>query len=163
MLKGSCLCGAFATKSTDRSTERGTAIVRCGRKAHGAGVPLPRGVRAKDFRWVSGKELITWFESSPGNHRGFCSRCGSPLLSRFDSRQDVYGLPLGCLDTDPGVRPGCTCSWGRRHRGTKSPTHCRVTGVPAAMSDYRTDPGSPRRNGMERRRPDSGPLRHSVE
>ena len=25
--------------------------------------------------------------------------------SRFDTRPDRYGLPLGCLDTDPGVRP----------------------------------------------------------
>ncbi len=106
MLKGSCLCGGVRYE-IDGPLD-GALNCHCSmcRKAHGAAFRSRAGVRAKDFRWVNGEELITWFESSAGNHRGFCSRCGSPLLSRFDSRQDVYGLPLGCLDTDPGVRPG---------------------------------------------------------
>ncbi len=28
-----------------------------------------------------------------------------PLLSRFDADPSVYGLPLGPLDDDPGIRP----------------------------------------------------------
>jgi hypothetical protein len=31
--------------------------------------------------------------------------CGSPLLSRFDFDATQYGLPLGALDDDPGVKP----------------------------------------------------------
>jgi hypothetical protein len=105
MLKGSCLCGGVRYE-IDGPLD-GALNCHCSmcRKAHGAAFRSRAGVRAKDFRWVNGEELITWFESSVGNHRGFCSRCGSPLLSRFDSRPDEYGLPLGCLDTDPGVRP----------------------------------------------------------
>lgn len=64
------------------------------------------GVKASDFRWTAGDDLITWYESSPGTDRGFCSRCGSPLLSRFSFAPDVYGLPLGALDDDPDIRPG---------------------------------------------------------
>jgi len=106
MLNGSCLCGSVRYEIS--GLLEGAMNCHCSmcRKAHGAAFRSRAGIRARDFRWVSGEELITWFESSPGNHRGFCSRCGSPLLSRFDSRPDVYGLPLGCLDTDPGVRPG---------------------------------------------------------
>jgi hypothetical protein len=32
--------------------------------------------------------------------------CGSPLLSRFDHDPRFYGLPLGALDDDPGIKPG---------------------------------------------------------
>ena len=34
-----------------------------------------------------------------------CRVCGSPLLSRFDFDPASYGLPLGALDDDPGVKP----------------------------------------------------------
>jgi hypothetical protein len=51
--------------------------------------------------------LLTRYESSPGTFRCFCSRCGSPLVSFFDVDANTAGLPLGALDDDPGVRPGC--------------------------------------------------------
>jgi hypothetical protein len=54
---------------------------------------------------VQGEELITFYESSPGNHRGFCRVCGSPILSKYDNRPNNYGLPLGALDDDPGIQP----------------------------------------------------------
>ena len=31
------------------------------------------------------------------------------LLSRLDQTPEVYGLPLGALDDDPGVRPSAHC------------------------------------------------------
>jgi hypothetical protein len=43
------------------------------------------------------------FESSPGQFRRFCTRCGSPLLKRYVDRPDLLRLRLGTLDTDPGV------------------------------------------------------------
>ena len=58
-----------------------------------------------DFRWVQGEDLVSYYESSPGNRRGFCRVCGSPLLSRFDRDPSSYGLPFGALDDDPGVKP----------------------------------------------------------
>jgi len=75
------------------------------RKAHGAAFRSRARVRAADFRWTQGEELVTYYESSPGNHRGFCRVCGSPLLSRFDHDPSSYGFPLGTLDDDPGVKP----------------------------------------------------------
>ena len=49
--------------------------------------------------------LITYFESSPGNYRGFCRVCGSPIHSKFDSNPEVFGLPLGALNEDPQIKP----------------------------------------------------------
>jgi hypothetical protein len=75
------------------------------RKAHGAAVRSRASVKTSDFRWTQGAELVTFYESSPGNHRGFCRVCGSPLLSRFDFEPSFYGIPLGALDDDPGIKP----------------------------------------------------------
>jgi hypothetical protein len=75
------------------------------RKAHGAAFRSRAGVKAEDFRWMQGEDLLAWYETSPGTHRGFCRVCGAKLLSRFDFDPGVYGLPLGALDDDPGVKP----------------------------------------------------------
>ena len=74
------------------------------RKAHGAAFRSRARVRVEDFRWVQGEELVKYFESSPGFHRGFCSVCGSPIVNRPD-RTPELGIALGGLDDDPGVRP----------------------------------------------------------
>ena len=57
------------------------------------------------LEFVEGSELVTFYQSSPGNYRGFCRVCGSPIVSKFDAHPDYYGLPLGALDDDPGIRP----------------------------------------------------------
>ena len=48
---------------------------------------------------------MTYYESSTGNHRGFCKICGSPVLTKFDEHPDIFGLPLGLLDDDPSIKP----------------------------------------------------------
>jgi hypothetical protein len=105
MLKGSCLCGSVRYEINGPLD--GARNFHCSlcRKAHGAAFRSRASVRSQDFRWGAGENLITWYDTSPVTHRGFCSRCGSPLLSRFDAKPEVYGLPLGCLDKDPGVKP----------------------------------------------------------
>ncbi len=74
------------------------------RKAHGSACRARATVKAPDFEFIAGEELVTFYESSPGNHRGFC-RSGSPIVSKFDAHPKYYGLPLGALDDDPGIRP----------------------------------------------------------
>ena len=105
MLAGSCLCGAVRYEITGPLT--GALNCHCSmcRKAHGAAYRSRARVKSRDFRWLQGEELLTWYESSPGTHRGFCSACGAKLLSRFDYDPSAYGLPLGALDGDPGVKP----------------------------------------------------------
>jgi len=41
------------------------------------------------FRWLQGEELVTYFESFPGNHHGFCRIGGTPLISRSNGRSSV--------------------------------------------------------------------------
>jgi hypothetical protein len=82
------------------------------RKQHGAAFRSRAGVAdASDFHWVQGEELVKFYESSPGTHRGFCSNCGSPLVNRLDANAITaggvarIGIHLGTLDDDPGVAP----------------------------------------------------------
>lgn len=105
MLHGSCLCRGVRYEISGPLT--GALNCHCSlcRKAQGAAFRSRARVSAKDFRWVQGEELVTYFESSPGNHRGFCRVCGSPIINCSDNDQSLYGLALGTLDDDPGVRP----------------------------------------------------------
>lgn len=79
-------------------------------------VPQPRHGAGRRLRLDQGENHVTWYCSSPGNYRGFCEACGTPLLSRFDQTPDIYGLPLGALDDDPGIRPSAHC-----HVASKAP------------------------------------------
>jgi len=105
MLAGSCLSGGVRYEIT--GALKGALNCHCSmcRKAHGAAFRSRARVKAADFRWVQGEDLLSWYETSPGNHRGFCRVCGAKLLSRFDWDPSAYGLPLGTLDDDPGVKP----------------------------------------------------------
>jgi len=61
-------------------------------------------VKASEFFVVSGKELLSSWESSPGVHRFFASCCGAPIYKRDDAAPDVLGFRLGTLDSDPSRR-----------------------------------------------------------
>ena len=50
---------------------------------------------------VSGEELLSSWESSPGIHRFFAGCCGSPVYKRRDDFPQLLGLRLGTLDSDP--------------------------------------------------------------
>jgi hypothetical protein len=105
MLRGSCLCGGV--KYVVKGRLSGAMNCHCSmcRKAQGSAFRSRAAVKSAGFVFVQGEELITFFESSPGNYRGFCRVCGSPILSKFDHYPDYYGLPLGALDDDPGTQP----------------------------------------------------------
>ncbi|MGB6539249.1 MAG: GFA family protein [Xanthobacteraceae bacterium] len=105
MLRGSCLCGGVRYEINGNLSEAINCHCSMCRKAQGAAFRSRAKVRASDFRFVSGEALLTFFASSPGNHRGFCRVCGSPILTKFDADPSTFGLPLGPLDDDPGVRP----------------------------------------------------------
>lgn len=77
------------------------------RKAHGSAFRARARVWTKDLRWLRGEQLVRFYESSPGEHRGFCSVCGSNIFTKFAARPQEVGLALGILDDDPGGRPIC--------------------------------------------------------
>jgi len=105
MLRGSCLCGQVRYEISGKLFDPLNCHCSMCRKAQGAAFRSRARVQSRDFRWISGENLLTFFESSPGNHRGFCRVCGSPILSKFDADESVLSLPLGALDDDPAIHP----------------------------------------------------------
>jgi hypothetical protein len=104
-VKGSCLCGGIRYE-VDGLFGR---VVNCHcsmcRKATGAAFRTRAAVPASALRWIAGGDLISRYESSPGEIRTFCRVCGATLATIFRDRPEEIGLPLGTLDDDPGVRP----------------------------------------------------------
>jgi len=105
MLRGSCLCGGIRYEIGGQLYDALNCHCSMCRKFHGAAFRSRARVRSSDFRLMSGEDLLTFFASSPGNYRGFCRVCGSPIVSKFDADPSVLSVPLGTLDGDPGIRP----------------------------------------------------------
>ena len=104
MAKGSCLCGAVAFEFDDAGVvvSVGCYCTNC-RKVSGSQYGVYLQVKRGSFRWLSGEDHSVAYESSPGNARTFCRRCGSIVPC-----QTTYGairVPGGALDDDPGVVP----------------------------------------------------------
>lgn len=105
MIKGSCLCGGVEYEAEGPVT----AMARCHcvqcRKASGAEFATNGNVAVDHFRILAGEELLGKYQSSQGCFRVFCSRCGSPLFKRDESRPGIVRLRLGCVDTDLDEAP----------------------------------------------------------
>lgn len=104
-LTGRCLCGDV---SYEISGELGP-IYNCHcskcRRWHGSAFRTRATVESKQFRWTSGQNGLSQFHSSENTIKWFCSKCGSNLVSTYDDRPDIIGVPLGGLEQDPGRRP----------------------------------------------------------
>ena len=104
-VKGSCLCGGIRYEVAGEFGR----VVNCHcsvcRKATGAAFRTRAAIPAAAFRWLSGEDLVSRYDSSPGETRTFCRVCGSTLPTFFRDRPGELGLPLGTLDDDPGARP----------------------------------------------------------
>lgn len=103
MITGSCLCGGIRFE-----IDAVLALTHCHcticRKVTGAAFATWAHVRKKQFRLISGEDLITQYESSPGSHRRFCRVCGSVAPGQAPYLPTV-SIAAGLLDDDPQVRP----------------------------------------------------------
>lgn len=103
--RGSCLCGGVRYEVAGAIGPATLCHCAACRKAQGSAYVAAAPVAAADFRLLAGEDLLTAYASSPGKHRVFCRRCGSPLYSRKDDRPETLRLRLGTLDTPLGARP----------------------------------------------------------
>lgn len=105
MITGSCLCRGIRFEID--ATPGLVSVCHCEdcRKAQGSAFAVNAPVPRASLRFTAGEDLLASFESTPGKHRAFCSRCGSPVFSRRDDDPDTVRIRLGTIDGDPGVRP----------------------------------------------------------
>jgi hypothetical protein len=83
------------------------------RKFHGAAFGSFAFVSADEFRYLKGRDLITLYETSPGNYRGFCRVCGSSVPLVPPGAVDAC-IPAGLLDGDLGDPPVLHCFVGSK-------------------------------------------------
>jgi hypothetical protein len=102
-IKGSCACGGVRFEF-DKALSLTHCHCRHCRKLTGAAFASYVHVRAADFRYLTGEDLLATFESSPGSERLFCRDCGALAPSKAAYLETV-SIPAGLLDDDPGVRP----------------------------------------------------------
>ena len=122
MVRGSCLCGDLAWQAEGPFQLMSHCHCSICRKSHGTGFGTAVAAPATGFRVVRGESGIARYESSPGNFRSFCPRCGSMLWN--GAGEHVF-MPAGCLDDDPGARP-------QMHIfvGSKAPWHESTDSLP---------------------------------
>lgn len=105
MITGSCLCGAVRYEAERHAGPMANCHCEICRKAHGAAFSTILPVERAGFRWLSGEDRLTSYESSPGKHRWFCRACGSQIISTRDADDRVLLLRAGCIDGDPQTIP----------------------------------------------------------
>jgi len=103
-MRGSCLCGAITYEAEAPNLLIGHCSCRTCRKAHAAPFAATARVPRDKFRWLSGEDRLSSFESSPGKNRLFCSVCGSHLIAERPAEPHVI-LRVATLDEDPGTKP----------------------------------------------------------
>jgi hypothetical protein len=99
MITGSCLCGSVCYQISSAIGD----IIHCHcetcRKAHGAAFSSVAAAPDECFS-VTGTEHLSFYESSIGKRRYFCSQCGSQIYSKREGAKHIV-LRLGTLDSDP--------------------------------------------------------------
>lgn len=101
-IRGSCLCGGVRFEITGAPLWMSRChCSRCRKSGGGTTV----AVRARDFRFVQGAELVARYQPPPPYTlvRCFCRVCGTPL---GEPETNPRGFPIAAaaLDDDPGVR-----------------------------------------------------------
>jgi hypothetical protein len=97
MAKGSCLCGkiTYEAKVAPNITKCHCTICR---KLSGSAYGDYTTAPIDTFKWTKGENLLTKYESSPGNFRSFCSVCGTHMPTGHAS-MGIYFIQPGTLDT----------------------------------------------------------------
>ena len=123
-IQGSCLCGTLKYEISAPFTMMMSCHCSMCRKHHGAPFATFAAAPIEGFHWLSGEEAVSYYASSPGSRRGFCSVCGSiaPMLMK---EMGMAVIPAGTLQGDPGIRPQ-----GHLFVGSKAPWHTISDSLP---------------------------------
>ena len=66
------------------------------------------GVVRDQFEFISGEKHLTWYESSETAFRGYCSRCGSPLVFQSSRWEDEIHVTLASFVNTIDRSPAAT-------------------------------------------------------
>jgi hypothetical protein len=121
---GACLCGTVRYELDGPFEVMSHCHCSMCRKHHGAAfatfvtVPLP------GFRWVSGEDAISTYQSSAYGKRTFCSKCGS-VTPVVEHDTGLVFCPAGNLDGELGIQ-----AQSHRFVGSKAAWHTITDTLP---------------------------------
>ena len=99
--EGGCACGAVRYRV--RGAVRPVVACHCGQCRRTYTNYAAFSATDRDGLTIENEAAITWFESSPGVRRGFCSRCGSGLF--WDNPANSFtSIAAGSFDQSSGLR-----------------------------------------------------------
>ena len=137
---GSCLCGQVSFEITE--TPLGMMNCHCDRckRSRGAAYATNLFVTASGFQWLTGADDVKQYKLPDAERFGaaFCGNCGS-LMPKVRKDAETINIPAGCLNGDPGVRPGPTFTPQTKPTGSRSRTTC-----PGTNRAYHASAPSPR-------------------
>ncbi len=94
---GGCLCGDVTYESSGTPGKNsGYCHCRKCQRAYGNGFTAFIEFPAETFRLTRGEPTI--FQSSNVGERGFCARCGSPVIMHYSSLPDSVWVYVGTMD-----------------------------------------------------------------
>ena len=114
--KGSCLCGSVQYELDGQFEVMSHCHCSMCRKHHGAAFATFVTVPLHGFRWISGEDVLSTYQSSAYGKRTFCSKCGS-VMPVVEPDTGVVFCPAGNLDGQLGIQPqshgfvGSKASW----------------------------------------------------
>jgi len=135
-VRGSCLCGAVRFEINGRTTDIGMCHCSLCRKVSGVASNANLIAGRDRLRWLSGEDKITKFELPSGWGPWRCSVCGSPL-PKLRPDGGAYWVPVGTLDSDPGVRIA-----GHIFVGSKAPWDEIAGGAPQLLEGFGSEQGN---------------------
>ena len=100
-IHGSCFCGVVTYEVDGKLRDARSCHCSMCRKAFNAQASAYALVEPGEFKWISGEEFLSTYESKKGAGLQFCSKCGSTLCGTYKGM--VHGVSLGCVDGNPDV------------------------------------------------------------
>ena len=107
-ITGGCLCGAVRYRASVALSDVHYCHCRMCQRAFGNLFAVFGGVPKDALRFTCGSPKL--YRSSPIARRGFCGKCGTPLLMEHVPDNGIVGISIGSLDHPERVRP--EIHWG---------------------------------------------------
>ncbi len=102
-IQGRCLCGACTFELTGKPNWVAHCHCESCRKATAS--PFTTFIGQENGSWKFTGDQPVSRESSPGNSRGFCGKCGSPIFYRSDRFPTETHFYAALLETAESVEP----------------------------------------------------------
>ncbi len=102
-LTGHCLCGSCRFTLTGPHNFVGHCHCESCRRATSS--PVTTWIGQENGRWTLTGDALVHRESSPGNMRGFCGTCGSPMYFKADRYPNEVHFYAALLDDPDAVTP----------------------------------------------------------